>query len=390
MIIDIIIILLLISAIVRGKEIGFVQQALSTIGFFGGLLIGALIEPSTVKLAHTQLSRAVITLITTLGMAFLLLIVGEYTGVLLRGKIILAKLGRYDNILGSVLSVVSVLIGVWLGAAVLRSLPFVSFQNQLRSSYIISVLDRRLPPAPNIIADLGHLVDPNGFPRAFNGNEPAPPGSVNLPPYNVIASAVSKDQTSVVKLVGNGCGGVVEGSGFVVGPDLVVTNAHVVAGISQPYVEDSNGNHLGTVIYFNPNLDLALLRVHGLAGRPLNISSQTVGQNTPAAVLGYPGGGGFKVDRAEVLQEFEATGSNIYAQGNTNRQIYEVEANIIPGNSGGPLINTQGIVIGIVFAQSTQYNQVGYALVSVPIVHIINTTSPNSPAVNTGNACAAG
>ncbi len=390
MIIDIIIILLLISAVVRGREIGFVQQALSTIGFFGGLLLGALIEPSTVKLVHTQLSRAIVTLISTLGMAFLLLIVGEYVGLFLRGKIMLAKLGRYDNILGSVLSVVSVLVGVWLGAAVLRSLPFVSFQNQLRSSYIISALDRGLPPAPNIIADLGHLVDPNGFPRAFNGNEPAPPGSVSLPPYSAIAAAVSKDKASVVKLVGNGCGGVVEGSGFIVGPNLVATNAHVVAGISQPYVEDSNGNHLGTVIYFNPNLDLALLRVHGLAGNPLSVYPNTVGQNTPGAVLGYPGGGGFKVDRAEVLQEFEATGSNIYDQGNTNRKIYEVEANIIPGNSGGPLINTDGTVIGIVFAQSTQYNQVGYALVTAPIVHIIKSTSPNSPPVSTGNACAAG
>ena len=384
MIIDIIIIVLLISAVIRGREIGFVQQILSTIGFLGGLFLGALIEPETVKLAHTQLSRSLVTLATTLGFAFLLLIVGESIGVYLRRKIILAKLGRFDNILGSLVSVVSVLIGVWLGAAVMRSLPFLSLQNELRSSRIVAALDRHLPPAPNIVADLSHLVDPNGFPRVFNGNEPAPPGSVNLPPISEFAAAISKDQGSVDKVVGNGCGGIVEGSSFVVKPGVVATNAHVVAGIAQPYVQDANGSHPAKVIYFNPNLDFALLRVNNLAGQPLNVTGSTVDNRTPAAVLGYPGGGNFQSQPAEILDEFAASGSNIYAQGNTVRQIYEVEATIIPGNSGGPLITKDGTVIGVIFAQSTQYNQVGYALVTTPIVHIIASTPADAAPVSDG------
>ncbi len=383
MIIDIIIIVLLISAVIRGREIGFVQQAFSTIGFFGGLLLGVLIEPSTIKLVHTQLSRSIVTLLTTLGMAIIMLIVGEYIGIFLKRKVALAKLNRYDNILGSLLSVASVLIGVWLGAAVLRSLPYVSLQNELKSSRIVASLDRHLPPAPNVIASLSHLVDPNGFPRVFNAGEPAPPGNTKLPPYSQFAAAINADRASVVKIVGNGCGGVVEGSGFVVGNDLVATNAHVVAGISEPYIEDSNGNHIGTVVYFNPNLDFALLRVSGGLREPaLNVFSTSVANNTPAAVLGYPGGGAFNARVAEVLQEFSAIGSNIYAQGSTQRQVYEVQATIIPGNSGGPLINNKGSVIGVVFAQSTEYNNVGYALVTTPIVKIIkdnlNTTRPVS------------
>ncbi len=385
MIIDIIIIVLLISAIIRGREIGFVQQAFSTIGFIGGLLLGALLEPQTVKLAHTQLSRSMVTIATTLGFAFLMLILGEYIGIFLRGKVILNKLTRYDNLLGSVISVISVLFGVWLGAAVLRSLPYLSLQTELRSSRIVTALDQHLPPAPNIIADISHLVDPNGFPRVFNGNEPAPPGTINLPSSSEFAAALSLDRPSVVKLVGNGCGGIVEGSGFVVRPNVVATNAHVVAGISRPTVEDSNGDHGATVIYFNPNLDFALLRVSNLAGQPLKVDSGTVANSTPAAVLGYPGGGGFKIDLAEVLDEFTASGSNIYNQGTTIRKIYEVAANIIPGNSGGPLINTSGNVIGVVFAQSTQYNSVGYALVSSPLVNIIQSTPASSHSVSDGS-----
>ncbi len=385
MILDIIIIILLISAVIRGKEIGFVQQALSTIGFFGGLLIGALIEPYTVALGHTQLARSLITLATTLGMAFILLTVGEYFGIFLKHKVVRFKLNKFDNLLGSLISVVSVLIGVWLGASILRTLPYVSFQNELKSSKIIAALDRHLPPAPNIIADLSHLVDPNGFPRVFNGNEPAPPNAVKLPPISTLAYAINKDRPSVVKIVGNGCGGIVEGSGFVVKKGIVATNAHVVAGIAQPYVEDANGNHIASVIYFNPNLDFALLRVSNLAGKPLNVSSSIASNNTNAGALGYPGGGGFKADPAVVMNEFNATGSNIYAQGTTNRKIYEIEANIIPGNSGGPLITTNGTVIGVVFAQSTEYNQVGYALVSQPIVKIINNASTSNQPVGSGS-----
>jgi len=384
MIIDIVIIILLISAIIRGKEIGFVQQAFSTIGFFGGLLIGALIEPFTVHFVHTQLSRSIVTLVTTLGMAFILLTVGEYVGMYLKHKVNHLKIDKLDNILGSLISVISVLIGVWLGVAILRTLPFVSFQNDLKSSKIVAALDRHLPPAPNIIADLSHLVDPNGFPRVFNGNEPPPISSDKIPSYATIASAVVKDRPSVVKIVGDGCGGIVEGSGFIVRDNLVATNAHVVAGIAQPYVEDANGDHLATVVYFNPNLDFALLKVSDLAGKPLGIQSGITANDTSAAALGYPGGGNFKADPANIMNEFDATGSNIYDQGSTNRQVYEIAANIIPGNSGGPLINTKGIVVGIVFAQSTEYNDVGYALVSTPIIKIIANNQADTAAVSTG------
>ena len=386
MVVDIIIIILLISAVIRGREIGFIQQALSTLGFFGGLLIGALvIEPHTVGLAHTQLSRSIVTLMTTIGMGFIFLTVGEYIGVKLKHRLVSLKINRFDNILGSLISVISVLIGVWLGVAILRTLPYLSFQHDINSSKIVAALDNHLPPAPNVIVDLSHLVDPNGFPRVFNGGEPAPPGSVKLPQPAVLAAAISKDRPSVVKIVGEGCGGVVEGSGFIVKPGIVATNAHVVAGIGQPYIEDGNGNHPATVIYFNPNLDFALLRASNLAGTTLNVSATSVANNTDAAALGYPGGGNFKADPAMILEQFTANGSNIYQQGSTTRQIYEVEANIIPGNSGGPLITTNGTVVGVVFAQSTQYNEIGYALVTKPIVSIINSTPVNSSAVSTGN-----
>lgn len=384
MLIDLFILLLLVSAVFRGREIGFIQQLLSTVGFFGGLLIGAALEPHTVSLVHSQLSRSLITLITTLGMAFLFLAIGEFTGVIIKQKIQLREVNRIDVWLGAVLSVVSILIAVWLSAAVIKSLPSPGLQNEMRSSKIVSLLSKQLPNAPNVIAGLGHLVDPNGFPEVFSGEEPNPPSHINLPSSSQLAAAVESDRASVLKIEGQGCGGIVEGSGFVVGDDLVATNAHVVAGISHPYAIDANGTHSATAIWFDPNLDLAILRVSNLAGKPLILSGAHLSQNTAAAVLGYPGGGAFTANPASVLDEFTATGRNIYGKGATKRDVYEIAANVIPGNSGGPLVTADGTVVGVVFAESTAYNNVGYSLAMNPVISAINQAAARGTTASTG------
>jgi S1-C subfamily serine protease len=376
--IDVIIIIFLISSI-------FVRQLFSTVGFFGGLLIGAVLEPQTVHLVHSQASRSIVTLITTLGCAFLFLTVGEYLGIFLKTKFSLKRINAVDNILGSFLAFASVLIGIWLSASIALSIPSTGVQTEIKGSKIVSLLSRELPPAPTIIASLSHLIDPNGFPQVFTGSEPSPPTNIPLPDISALTAAINKTQASVVKVEGQGCGGIVEGSGFIVAKDLVATNAHVVAGISSPYVQDSNGTHRATVIWFDPNFDFAVLRVNGLSGSPLTIDSGKVSSGTPGAVLGYPGGGPFTAKPAAVLDEFTANGRNIYDQGDTARDIYEVEADIIPGNSGGPLINENGIVFGVVFAESTAYNHVGYALNTKQVIVEIHEAEAQNHAVSTGS-----
>jgi S1-C subfamily serine protease len=384
MIIDILLVIFAISSLYRGREIGFVRQLFSTVGFFGGLFLGALLEPHLVNLAHTANGRAIVTIATTLGSALILLSLGEYIGLRLKHKVLLKAINKYDNAFGSILSVISLLFGVWLLAAIVATLPFPSIQNQIRDSRIVAALNRALPSAPTVVADFGKLIDPNGFPQVFIGSEPIPRGNVNLPQLGALEAAVNKDKASVVKIEGQGCGGIVEGSGFVVGTDLVATNAHVVAGIKHPYIEDSNGTHTAAVIYFDPNLDFAVLRVDNLVGSSLPISVQKTATGTPAVVLGYPGGGPFTASSAAILDQFNANGRNIYGSGETDRNIYEVQANIIPGNSGGPLVTEDGTVIGVVFAESTTYNHVGYALTTKPIVQAITNASTRNQVVSTG------
>ncbi|HVX57631.1 MAG TPA: MarP family serine protease, partial [Candidatus Saccharimonadales bacterium] len=273
---------------------------------------------------------------------------------------------------------------VWLTAAILTSLPGTGLQSTLQKSRIVSALNNVLPSAPNVISGLGHLIDPNGFPQVFINGEPSPSGKVALPSLGDLQAAVDQDRASVVKLEGQGCGGIVEGSGFVVGSNLVATNAHVVAGIRHPYVEDDNGSHSGTVIWFDPKLDFAVLRVSNLAGGSLVISHKHINAGTPGAVLGYPGGGSFTASPAAVMDQFTAVGRDIYGKGETSRDVYELQASVIPGNSGGPLVARDGTVIGVIFAESTSYQHVGYALTTSQISSAINQAAADNRAVSSG------
>lgn len=383
-ILDVFIALLIVITIFRGREVGFVRQFLSTIGFVGGLYIGAMLQHTTVTWAHTPFARSLITLLTTLGCAFLFLSLGEYFGIVLKRKMLHNHVNPFDNILGAGMAIVSFLLVVWLSANIVSSLPYTSAQQLVDNSAVVSYLNRNLPSAPGVIAGLGRLIDPNGFPDVFAGTEPSPTEGVQQPALRQFQTAIANNAASVVKVEGEGCGGIVEGSGFVVRRGTVATNAHVVAGISRIHVEDSNGDHTAVPIWFDPNLDLAVLSVSGLAGQPLNLNDGAQPRGTPAAVLGYPGGGGFRARSAAILAGFTATGRNIYGKGLVSRDIYEVQADVIPGNSGGPLIATNGDVIGIIFAESTDYKHIGYALTMQKAVQEINAALVQDQVRSTG------
>lgn len=383
-IVDGIIVIFLVVALVRGRQIGFVRQLFSTAGFFFGLWLGALVQPHAVRLAHSTLSRALVTLAITLGLALIFLSFGEYAGVLLKRRFLKSQVNKADNAFGSLISGATLLVAIWIGAAVLAPLPFAGLQNGLRGSQIISWLDGALPSAPKVVAGIEHFIDPNGFPQVFTGGEPTPPPNLSAPSLASVRAAVQKDEASVVKIEGQGCGGIVEGSGFVVGNGLVATNAHVVAGVAAPYVAENGNLHRATAIWFDPNLDFAVLRVGSLAGAPLKVKNGNVSGGTPGAVLGYPGGGGLDVEAASVIDRFTAIGRNIYNEGSTQRNVYELAADVRPGNSGGPLIAADGSVIGVVFAESTQYNNIGYALTSQQILGELSQAKTQNQPVGTG------
>jgi S1-C subfamily serine protease len=384
--IDVFIIIFVIAAMVRGHGIGFVRQIFSTVGFFGGLWLGSLLQPMTVQLASSALGKSIITLVTTIGMATLFLIVGELIGIKLKQKIISWRANLPDSVLGAALAGLTFLLAVWLSAAIITALPNKTARQAIDGSAIITTLNRILPSGPKVVANLERLIDPNGFPRVFTGREPAPAAPNATPPsLGEMRAVAERARPSVVKLEGRGCGGIIDGSGFVIDENLVITNAHVIAGLDAPRIVDDNGNHATEVIWFNPSLDVAILRSRNLAGQPLKIIKNAVPPNTPAVVLGYPGGGDFVARPASVTARFSAHGLDIYNRSSTIRDVYELSADIVPGNSGGPVIGQDGQVLGMIFAESATYENIGYALTSPQILKEINSAKRLNRSVDTGS-----
>jgi len=172
----------------------------------------------------------------------------------------------------------------------------------------------------------------------------------------------------------------------VVGPGLVATNAHVVAGEGSgntQVIVDSNA-YVATPVLFDPSFDLAVLRTDAPLGPALTISPNLVPRGTQAALLGYPEDGPLAIDPAGVTEEVTAIGKDIYNNGSVTRGVYALDANVEPGNSGGPLLGPGGQVIGVVFSRSTVYQDVGYALTSPGVLARVQAATHHRSAVSTG------
>lgn len=381
---DVFIVLFLLAALIRGYEVGFVRQFCSTIGFFVGLFLGAWVNGLISHVASTPGSKAILALIMVLGFALLFMAVGEYFGMLLKFRLHNAKItNKLDKWFGSALAVVTLLAAVWLAAAIFRSIPDNGWQRQVRNSRIVALLDSNLPSAPEVLITLSRLIDPNSFPQVFSGLEPALKTDAPLPDMGELNPVVQRVRPSIVKIEGEGCNNIVEGSGFIAGDGAVVTNAHVVAGVKEPFVLDQNGRHAARVILFDPDLDLAILRASNLAGEPLPLDRNLAPDGTPTAVLGYPSGAGFTASPGVVLETFRAQGRNIYDQGQTLREVYSVKTDIAQGDSGGPMIDKDGEVIGVIFAKSINYNSVGYALTMQQVISKIDQAGGLTAEVST-------
>lgn len=381
-VLDLLIILLVVASIFRGRDIGIIRQASSLIGLIGGLLFGS-------YLADTLNASLTATLLIIILSIILVMGISEYAAV--RLKIILHErsLNKVDKVLGAGMGIVTALALVWFGSVLVTALPSSSIKQQVRDSKIIAWLDQRLPPATATLSTLQEKLAQTRIPDILGQLEPALPNrSASLPDLGEYNAAVEMARASVVEIDGRSCRGIGVGSGFVIANDMVVTNAHVVAGMLHPYVEDDNGRHDADVIAFDEDLDIAVLSVKGLAGRPLNMISGTVDVGTGGVVMGYPNGGGLRAVPAVVIQHFAAIGRDIYEEGRTNRDVYALRADVQPGNSGGPLLDRNGNVYGVIFARSTSYDQVGYA-VSTPAVQEVVQQAMSSPSAGKSRRCLA-
>ena len=372
---DVILAVLALLYALRGYRRGLVLGVLSFGGWLVGAGVGAVVAP---KIARAFFHGSVTTQHgwgqKVLGIAVLIVfsMLGEMFGVMIGLRVRRAAFARpfrfFDSLGGAALSVAGLLVVAWLIATPLSAAPFPKVTRQIRHSAILAAVDKVMPSViTNVFSDLGRLFA-HGFPRVFNpfAGSPLPGLLVPAPDAGVVPPTIRKAGPDVVKITGiaTSCSLQVEGSGFIYAPQHVMTNAHVVAGVTRPSVTlPAPGAQTlrATVVLFDPNRDVAVLYVPGLRRAPLHFDG-TLRTGTSAVVAGYPENGPLKAVPARVAGENDVTGPNIYGNKDVTRDVYTLRAKVQHGNSGGPLLTTSGEVGGVIFAANAEVPNVGYAL----------------------------
>jgi S1-C subfamily serine protease len=360
---DLAILLMLGLSVYTGYRRGAALQVITYLGLIIGLVLGALVAPKVAGLVHDPYFQATVALVALLGMAGL----GDLGGWILGTRVWRiarqSRLSAADAVAGSVVAVVMVVLTTWFLSFNLVQGPFPFLSRQIRGSALVKAIDRALPRPPSLLAQVRTFLNRFGFPEVFADLPPAPAGPVRGPTRGEIAGAVDAADQSTLKVVGQACDKIQEGSGWLVEDRYLVTNAHVVAGVDRPQVQQHGGGTFrARTVLFDPDLDLAVLRLNGSPAGPIPLRGSGLRRGAKGAVLGYPGGGPLTAERAAVRRTLTALGKDIYGEDTVSREVYELQAEVRPGNSGGPFVTLRGRVAGVVFAASTTNDDVGYAL----------------------------
>jgi S1-C subfamily serine protease len=374
-VLDLILLVLVAAFAVSGYRQGFVISVLSFAGFVLGGAVGATFGPKIARaLSHTMSGQAVAAIVTLIVAAALGMAIGSSIGVAIRRRVTWRPAAFVDAVGGAVAGGLSVLLIAWVvGSAVAySSLPtiFPVVSRQVNNSAVLRGVDKVMPAAAyGMFSEFRSLLESGPYAQVFGSLGAEIPPAVGPPDNAVTSSAgVAAAQPSIVKVMGiaPSCSERIEGSGFVYAPNHVLTNAHVVAGVTGPNVYIGQNVLSATVVLYDPQRDLAVLYVPGLSAPALRFAGPaSIGAN--AIVAGYPLDGSFTVRAARIGASENATGPDIYQNAQVTRQIYAIRALVQPGNSGGPLLTPGGSVYGVVFAAATSVPDTGYALTAAEV-----------------------
>jgi S1-C subfamily serine protease len=389
--IDLLIVVGTIVGLANGYRRGFWLSLAQYLGLLAGVLLGAATARNVLDYLHITNPSA-----RPLGAVLVLVIggslgssIGFAVGEPIRRRIL--RGGTHtstDSVAGAALSAFAVLMMCWfLGLSFSRG-PSAEIAQQIQRSTVLRSLDLLAPRPPAFLAQVAQLLASVEVPPVFAGLTPDLPSALPVP-SSIDTPGVKHAAQIVVKVSSIGCGGIVTGSGFPVGNGFIVTNAHVVSGTSSHSITRPDGTQLhAEVVFFDPERDVAVLYAPDYSGPSVEFGPASRG--TGGAVIGYPGGLSEQVVPAVVDGTINAEGRDIYNENFITRQIFVLQAKVRPGNSGGPLIDLQGRVLGMVFATSASDPSQAYALTDEEIQPDIQAAENNPQVKDTSKYdCAA-
>ncbi|MFD4570473.1 MarP family serine protease [Streptomyces sp. NPDC058467] len=388
-VLDLLLMLVILVYAASGYRRGLVAGCVSLAGFVGGAVIGVWVLPWIMDLVTAGTAAATVAAVLTV---LVPTVVGhELAGRLalkLRHELDRGPLRVADGIGGAAANTLAVLLVAWVAASVLGASSSTVVTQSIRNSALLGAVQNAMPDTtPAWFSRATSALTEAGFPQVFNPFENEPTAGVAKPSGDsVTASATNAAKLSTVKVEGASGNQGREGSGFVYASRHVMTNAHVVAGIDRPTVRVGGvgRSYEARVVLFDPERDIAVLYVPGLRAPVLSFDD-SASRGDSAVVAGYPQDGGLDLQAATVANRINATGQNIYNTGTVTREIYSIRSTVRPGNSGGPLLSTDGKVYGVVFARSTSDNETGYVLTAHEVAGDARQAANATAPVDTGD-----
>jgi len=389
--VDVLVLVLALLAGVSGARQGMVTAAASFIGVLAGAVIGVRIAPSLIESYQSPEARVALGV----SIVIVLIAIGETLGVLLgravQRRIDAEALRQVDSFLGAVVQGIAALVVAWLVALPLsKSSVYSGLTGAVRDSSVLRIVDTVMPNVlRQLPTELTSLLDVSGFPDVLAPFSPTPITDVGpADPVLLNSPIVRQAKASVLKVRGRArsCSRALEGSGFVVAPQRVITNAHVVAGTDQVQVEISPNNALdATVVSYDPEVDVAILKVPGLRAPVLPLAPKPAISGLSGLVLGYPLDGPYTASAARVRDRIHLRGPDIYNASTVVRNVYTVRAVVRSGNSGGPLLDSAGEVLGLVFGAAVDNDETGFVLADDEISSQVAAAPNRNTEVSTGS-----
>jgi S1-C subfamily serine protease len=370
---DLILIALMVAFAVSGYRQGFIIGVLSFVGFVGGGLLGMFIAPPIAgAVVDGETERALLAIV----IVFLAATIGQFAsstiGAVVRSHVTWEPAKVVDAVGGTFTSAFSVLIVAWLIGSLLISSQFTMLSEQVSRSLLISTVDQVMPKgAKDPLAPIKAFIDTSGFPKVFDAIGGGRFVEVEPPDRSVLKGPqLARARKGIVKVQGvaTSCSKHIEGTGFVYSQNRIMTNAHVVAGVDKELqVTDYLGHsHRAKVVLYNPDRDIAILYVPGL-NMPLLRFDGNAKQGDDAIIAGFPHGLGFTTNEARIRVQQRANGPDIYERKSVTRDVYSIRGLVRQGNSGGPLLTTDGRVYGVVFAAVLDQPETGFVLTAAEV-----------------------